>query len=402
MSLRVISATVLVAALLVACARHGGQSAAGNAADAFEQQLQEQLQHAVPGSVIAIPLGTHPLRHTLTLHASGVTVRGTGIESSTLSFAGTPAGTAGMVLTGNDLRIENLSIEDTPGDGLVISGGRDVSVRGVRIAWNHPAAAGGADGIRAEGVHNLLLEDSAAYSAAGTGIALRQARNVIVRRCHVEQNSAGIGLANTAAADVAASIATGNGAGIVVTSAPGVAPPGYAVRIFGNRIYKNNLTGAGSAAAAGVPSGVGVALRAVSQVEIFDNDIAHNQTANLLVSAGPAAPGFDAYPAAIFVHDNRFAGGGNAPEAEPFKSLRAALAGGKEPLPDIVWDGQAPAGTPSPGAAPQLCVRNGAAQVLNTDAAHDHHLPVVSARPFRCQLPQLPAVALASGARPGS
>lgn len=402
MSLRVISATVLVAALLVACARHGDQSAAGNAADGFEQQLQDQLQHAVPGSVIAIPLGTHPLRHTLTLHASGVTVRGTGIESSTLSFAGTPAGTAGMVVTGNDLRIENLSIEDTPGDGLVISGGRDVSVRGVRIAWNHPPAAGGADGIRAEGVHNLLLEDSAAYSAAGTGIALRQARNVIVRRCHVEQNAAGIGLANTAAADVSASIATGNGAGIVVTSAPGVAPPGYAVRLFGNRIYKNNLTGAGSAAAAGVPSGVGVALRAVSQVEIFDNDIAYNRTANLLVSAGLAAPGFDAYPGAIFVHDNRFAGGGNAPEAEPFKSLRAALAGGKEPLPDIVWDGQAAAGTPPPGAASQLCVHNGTAQVLNTDAAHDHRQPVVSAKPFRCQLPQLPAVALSSSARPGS
>ena len=75
-----------------------------------------------------------------------------------------------------------------------------------------------------------------------------------------------------------ATIATGNGVGIVITSAPGVVPPGYAVRIFGNRIYKNNLTGAGSAAAAGVPSGVGVALRAVSQVEIFDNDIAYNQT----------------------------------------------------------------------------------------------------------------------------
>ncbi len=402
MNLRIICATVLVAALLGACARHAGQPPAGNAADAFERQLQDQLQHAVPGSVIAIPLGTHALRHTLTLHASGVTVRGTGIESSTLSFAGSPAGTAGVVVTGNDVRIENLSIEDTLGDGLVISGGRDVSVRGVRIAWNHPSAAGSADGIRVEGAHNLLLEDAAAYSAPATGIALSQARNVIVRRCHVEQNSAGLGLANTATVDVSASIATGNGVGILITSAPGVAPPGYAVRIFGNRIFKNNLTNASSAAAAGVPSGVGVALRAVSQVEIFDNDIAYNQTSNLLVGAGAAAPGLDAYPTAIFVHDNRFAGGGNAPQAEPFTAIRAALAGGKEPLPDIVWDGQVAAGTPPAGAAPQLCVRNGAAQVLNTDAAHDYHRPVVSAKPFRCQLPQLPAVALWPGARPGS
>lgn len=402
MSPRSVYGTVLAAVLLVACGRHGSQSSAGNAADSVEQQLQEQLQRAAPGSVIAIPLGTHPLRHTLTLRASGVTVRGTGTESSTLSFADAAAGSAGLVVTGNDVRIENLSIEDTRSDGLVISGGRDVSVRGVRVAWNHPAAAAGADGIRAEGVHNLLLEDSAAYSAAGTGIAVSQARNVIVRRCHVEQNSAGIGLANTAAADVSASIVTGNGVGLLVTSAAGVAPPGYAVRIFGNRIYQNNLTAAGSAAAAAVPSGVGIALRAVSQVEIFDNDIAYNETANLLVAAGAAAPGFDAYPTAIFVHDNRFAGGGNAPAAEPFKALRAALAGGKQPLPDIVWDGQGAAGAASPGAAPQLCVRNGAAQVLNTDAAHDYHQPLVSALRFRCQLPHLPAVTLAPGARPGS
>lgn len=399
MSPRIVFA-VLGAVLLVACGRHGGQSPAGNAAASVEQQLQEQLQHAAPGSVIAIPLGTHALRHTLTLHASGVTVRGTGTESSTLSFAGAAAGTPGVVVTGNDVRIENLSIEDAHGDGLLISGGRGVSVRGVRIAWNHPAAVAGAAGIRAEGVHDLLLEDVGAYSAAGTGIALSQARNVILRRCRVEQNSAGIGLANTAAADVSASIATGNGVGLVVTSAAGVAPPGYAVRIFGNRIYKNNLTAAGGAA--DVPSGVGIALRAVSQVEIFDNDIAYNETANLLIGAGGAAPGFDAYPTAIFVHDNRFAGGGNAPGAEPFKALRAALAGGTQPWPDIVWDGRAAAGTPSPGAAPPLCVRNGAAQVLNTDAAHDYHRPVVSAKPFRCQLPQLPPVALAPATRPGS
>jgi parallel beta-helix repeat protein len=400
MNPRIVYVTVLVAVLVVGCGRHGGQLPPGNAAESVEQQLLEQLRHAAPGSLIAIPLGTHPLQHTLTLHASGVTVRGTGTESSTLSFAGAAAGTAGLIVTGNDVRIENLSIEDTHGDGLVISGGRDVSVRGVRIAWNHPAAAAGADGIRAQGVHNLLLEDSAAYSAAGTGIALSQARNVIVRRCHVEQNSAGIALANTAAADVSASIATGNGVGLVVSSTAGVAPPGYAVRIFGNRIYKNNLTAATGAAA--VPSGVGIALRAVSQVEIFDNDVAYNETANLLVGAGVAAPGFDAYPTAIFVHDNRFAGGGNAPGAEPFRALRAALGGGTGALPDIVWDGEVAAGAPSPGAAPQLCVRNGAAQVLNTDAAHAYHQPLVSAKPFRCQLPQLPAVTFAPAARPGS
>ena len=91
------------------------------------------------------------------------------------------------------------------------------------------------------------------------------------------------------------------------------------------------------------------------------------------------------------------------PRAEPFKALRAALAGGKQPLPDIVWDGQGAAGAASPGAAPQLCVRNGAAQVLNTDAAHDYHQPAGERDSrFRCQLPQLPAVTLAPGARPGS
>jgi len=386
--------------LLGGCGRHGGEQPAGGVADTFEQKLQEEVQRVVPGGVIALPPGTYTLKHTLILHASGVALRGTGTETTTLSFATAAPGTAGMVVTGNDVRIENLSIEDTPGDGLVLSGGRDVSVRGVRIAWNHPA--GGANGLRAEGVHNLLLEDVAAYSAGAAGIVVRQSRNVIVRRCHVEQNSAGLVLANVANADVSGGIATGNGVGIISGSAAGATPPGYAQRLFGNRIYKNNLAAAGGGAVAATPNGVGIALRAVSQVEIFDNDIAYNQSANVLLGAGAAAPGFDPYPAAIYIHDNRFAGGGNAPDAEPLRSVHAALAGGKEPLPDVVWDGRAPATSPA-GSAPQLCVRNGATRVLNTDAAHDYRQPVMGEQALKCQLPPLPAVTLpGGGTMPGS
>ena len=383
--------------LLGGCGPRGGQPPGPDAA--FERQLQEQVLHAAPGSVIAIPMGTHKLTQSLALRASGVTLRGTGTESSTLSFGGAPAGAPGVVLSGNDVDIENLSIEDTSGDALVIKGGRNVVVRSVRIAWNRaPAAA--ARGLVAEGTHNLLIEDTAAYSAAGVGIDLSRSRNVIVRRCHVEQNAgAGLGIANTVASDVSACVATGNAAGIVISSAPGLQQPGYAIRLFGNRIFKNNLP---AGAPGAVPSGIGVAILAASQVEIFDNDIAYNQTANVSISAASGAAGqgggFDPYPSAIFIHDNRFAGGGNAPDGAPLKAIRSALFANKDPLPSIVWDGRGREAGAGPAGPAQLCVRNAGAQVLNTDAAHDYQQPVVTTARFDCELSKLPAVVLSAAA----
>ena len=73
---------------------------------------------------------------------------------------------------------------------------------------------------------------------------------------------------------------------------------------------------------ASIPAGSGVLVTASRAVEIFDNDIAANQTANVLLRAYlPAdhagAPvgadaHYDPYPRAIYIYGNRFSPGGRA------------------------------------------------------------------------------------------
>ena len=54
----------------------------------FEKRLQQQLLDAKPGSVIELPAGKFALSRSLSLAASGVTVRGKGMDRTILSFAG--------------------------------------------------------------------------------------------------------------------------------------------------------------------------------------------------------------------------------------------------------------------------------------------------------------------------
>ncbi|CUS45916.1 hypothetical protein MGWOODY_Smn2544 [hydrothermal vent metagenome] len=104
------------------------------------------------------------------------------------------------------------------------------------------------------------------------------------------------------------------------------------------------------------------------EVEIFDNDVKDNKTANVIISSyystgfdtkkGIAAA-YDPYPENIYVTGNRFSGGGDDPGGR-FAPMKA-LAGGR--LPDVLWDGFVNPKLKTPG----ICVRNGAAKLLNVD-----------------------------------
>jgi parallel beta-helix repeat protein len=391
----------LACAAACACGHRDGTGSALTPADAaFQAQLLQQLGAAGPGAVVQVAAGRHLLDRTLALAGTGVTLTGAGAELSILSFKGHGAA-QGVRVQGSGVTIANLAIEDSGADALTIRGNH-VVVRGVRASWSGgPQARNGAYGIHVQGAHDVLIEDSAAYSASGAGIYVQQSRSVIVRRCHAEQNVAGIALSDVVAADVSDSLAAGNSTGILVAT---LSPqPSRAVRLFANKIQQNNL---GNFAAADtpfarLPSGAGVLLNAARDVEVFDNDFAGNQGANLLICAdffatdrAKSQPGL--LPGAIFVYGNRFSGGGNAPFSAPLKALQLAKFAAVGHLPDLVWDGFAvPAdGASAPG---RICIKNDPATVLNADAPHGYRNPDASLTPFDCTLPKLPAVALSAG-----
>ena len=397
---------------LAACGqRSASMHPAGLTADeaGFQKQLQEQFLDAKPGTVIEIPPGRHALDRVLTLRANGVTIRGTGADKSILSFQGEISGPEGLLVYGNDFTIENLSIEDTKGDGLKINDGENITIRGVRVAWSGGArTTNGAYGIYPVRSRNVLIEDSASYGASDAGIYVGQSVNVIVRRCHVEQNVAGIEIENTINADVYDNAATGNTGGILVFNMPNLSQPGHSTRVFQNKVYRNNLANfaAKGAAVASVPAGSGVVVNSNSKVEIFNNDIADNQTANLIISAYFSTnyynkpgidPNYDPYPRAIYIYANRFTGGGDAPDGLDLKTLKLVMFGLTGRFPDILWDGYRDEKHLVNGRSPaaeRICVNNGAAVVLNADGPHKYKNPTTDMTAYRCELPKLPPVEL--------
>ena len=372
---------------------------------AFAKKLQEQLLDAKPGSVIEIPAGHYHLDRGLSLRVNGVTIRGAGLEQTILSFRDQVAGPEGLLAQASDFTIEGLTIEDTQGDALKINSGENITIRGVRVRWTDgPKTTNGAYGLYPVKTKNVLIEDSQSFGAADAGIYVGQSRNVVVRGCRAEQNVAGIEIENTIDADVHDNVATGNTGGILVFNMPNLSQPGHSTRVFHNKVDANNLGnfGAEGTAVASVPAGSGVVINSNSLVEIFDNDITNNVTANVIISSyfstgyfskSGVQPNYDPYPRGIYVHDNRFKGGGNSPDGIDMKVLKSAMFGVNGHFPDVLWDGYVDPAR-ADVAQERLCVDATASGVLNADGPHKYRDPKVVTDALRCKLAPLSPVTL--------
>jgi parallel beta-helix repeat protein len=399
---------ILLCAAAVGCSN---SSQVGLTADdvSFQKKLQEQFLDAKQGTVIEIPAGRHALDRVLTLRANGVTIRGAGSDKSILSFKNEISGPEGMLVYASDFTIEHLAIEDSKGDGLKINDGENITIRDVRVEWTGgPKTTNGAYGIYPVKSKNVLIEDSSSIGASDAGIYVGQSQNVIVRRNHAEKNVAGIEIENTIGADVYDNVATGNTGGILVFNMPNLAQPGQSTRVFKNKSVENNLANfaAKGAAVASVPAGSGVVINSNPKVEVFDNDIGNNKTANLIISSYFSTnyyntkgvdPKYDPYPRSIFVYGNRFKGGGDSPDGLELKTLKTALFGINGHFPDVLWDGYVDSKNLVNGVPPageRICVLNGDSEVLNADGPNKYKNPKVDKTSFHCDLPKLAAIEL--------
>ena len=208
-------------------------------------------------------------------------------------------------------------------------------------------------------------------------------------------------------ADVYENVATGNSGGILVFNMPDLTQHGSHSRVFKNKIVANNLGNfaAKGTAVASVPAGSGFIVTSNPNVELFDNDIADNRTANVIIASyfitnfadKKPSEGYDPYPKSIYVHDNRFSGGGDSPDGIEWKALKLSMFGLSGHLPDVLWDGFVDPKALVDGqypAAQRICVRNGAAEVLNVDGPNKFANPKVGKAEFDCELPPLAPVEL--------
>lgn len=399
-----------IAIALSACSKDEPAQPDAAAAE-FQKQLQTQLINAKPGDVITIPAGVHQINRGLSLNVSGVTLRGEGMDKSILSFRDQVQGAEGILVNASDFTIEDLAIEDTAGDGLKVNEGRNIVIRRVRTEWtNGPDEENGAYGIYPVQAENVLLEQCVAIGASDAGIYVGQSRNVIVRNNRAERNVAGIEIENTFSADVYGNVANENTGGILIFNMPDLPQPGHSTRVYQNTVVGNNTDnfGAEGTPVASVPAGSGIVINSNDKVEIFDNDVADNDTANIIISSYYATgwegirdmgDEYDPYPETIYVYDNRFSGGGSSPDGLELKALKVAMFGLNGSLPDVLWDGYVNAGKVDADGKlmPEyaICVDNGDAQVLNADLGNDSDFVVLGEEQHNCQHDKLPAVTLA-------
>ena len=407
-ALKTIAAIALVSAL--AGCNNSQERDLTTADRTYQNQLIEQLIDAQPGDVIEIPEGIFAFDRSLSLTVDGVTIRGQGPDRTILTFQDQVQGAEGLLVTASDFTIENLAIEDTVGDGLKVNEGENIIIRGVRVEWTAgPRTENGAYGIYPVQATNVLIEDSVAIGASDAGIYVGQSRNVVLRRNRAERNVAGIEIENTIGADVYENVATQNTGGILVFNMPNLPQPGYQSRVYNNHVFSNNTNNFGHAGTpvASIPAGSGVVVNSNDLVEIFDNDISDNRTANIIISSLHSTgyssysvqEDFDPYPEGIFIHDNRFSGGGDNPDGIELQGLKLMVAGPMGRMPDILWDGYEDAGKMVDGVMPtplRICISNGDAEMVNADGPNGYAAPAIVTDAHQCTLARLPVIELAS------
>jgi parallel beta-helix repeat protein len=380
-----------------------------NSDKAFQQQLITQLVSAKDGDVIQLPPGRFNIQRGLSLNASRITLRGAGMNETVLSFKHQKQGAEGLLVHGDQIIIEDLTIEDTIGDAIKVNECHELIIRRVRIEWtNGPDENNGSYGLYPVQCEQVLLEDNHVIGASDAGIYVGQSSAVVVRRNRAEYNVAGIEIENTIGADVYENVAVDNTGGILVFNLPGLSQEGHTTRVYQNQVHHNNTDNFApkGTAVASVPAGSGVVINANDKVEIFANDIRDNVTANVIISsyfsAGYAGDTelpehFDPYPETIFIHDNEFNGGGDAPSLLELKALRLSVFGFSGSLPDVLWDGVMNPELLKNGQLPKdlaICLDNGDSGIVNVDAGNGYSDISTDIAPHQCRHEPLPAVEL--------
>jgi parallel beta-helix repeat protein len=404
MRLAIITAATL---MLAACGEQTTTSSAP--ADAsYQETLMTELLDAQPGDIIEIPAGTFSFERSLSLTIDGVTIRGQGMDKSILSFKDQIAGAEGLIVTASDFTIEDLAIEDTKGDALKITKGENIIIRRVRTEWTGgPKTSNGAYGIYPVQTKNVLMEENVAIAAADAGLYIGQSQNVVVRNNRAEYNVAGIEIENTLDADVYGNVTTNNTGGILVFNMPNLKQPGARTRVFDNDVFDNNTKNFGhkGTPVASIPAGSGVVVNSNDQVEIFNNRITGNKTANIIVasvySSGLSQDGmsedFDPYPEGIYIYDNEMSGGGKNPDGLDLQALKITMFGPMGALPDVLWDGYVNPDKRDGAALPLteiLCVQNDGAEVVNFDGPNGFKNPRLATGEHDCVLEKLAPVKL--------
>jgi parallel beta-helix repeat protein len=372
----------------------------------IQKKFQTLFITATDGSVIELPEGNFKLTVSLWLDGkNNVIIKGKGMDKTFLDFAGQLSGAEGIKVTnGNNIVIQDLTVQNTKGDGLKTQLVDGISFKNVKAEWTRGAnSKNGGYGIYPVQCSNVLIDGCEARGASDAGIYVGQSKYIVVKNSRAYENVAGIEIENSLYADVYDNEATNNTGGILVFDLPDlIQKKGGYVRVFNNHIHHNNhVNFAPKGNIVGkVPLGTGMMVMATNNVEIFNNRIINNITTgtaivSYYISENPIKDStYYPYPTQIHIHDNIY----ERPNVRATmkgrmgKLYRFKLRFGKK-VPHIIYDGIVDKSNP-----PQICIRNNSNMTFaNMDAANKFKNISRDASSYNCSLQSLEPASLKSG-----
>jgi parallel beta-helix repeat protein len=287
------------------------------------EELIEAFIVAQDSSVIVIPEGFFELSTQLILdNKKSVKIQGAGMDKTVLSFRNLKSGGEGVKLVGNNLTIEDLSIEDAPGDGIKAQHTDGITFRRINVTWtNGDKSKNGTYAIYPVQCTNVVIDECIASHSKDAGIYVGQSENIIVKNSLAFGNVAGIEIENSDNAEVFGNTVRDNSGGILVFNLPGLPKAdGKGTKIYDNDIIHNNHENFATPLGDGpngntvtmIPPGSGVVLLAAKEVELFNNRIHNNKTTGVAIASYQVtgfpgeAPGWSPYSREIFVHSNSY------------------------------------------------------------------------------------------------
>ena len=316
----------------------------------FEKDFQLKLILAEPGDTIKLESGLFPILGTLSMEGKeNIVIRGAGMNGTVLSFAGQVEGAQGLSITNcTNITLEDFTVQNAKGDAIKCQYVDGITFRRVKAQWlGGPKPTNGAYGLYPVQCENVLIEHCVAIAASDAGIYVGQSKDIIVRFSEAFDNVAGIEIENSTRADVYGNNVHGNTGGILVFDLPDlVVKEGKQVRIFDNIIKDNNIDNfAPEGNIVGkVPSGTGIMVMAMEQVEVFDNTIINNKTAGTAVVSyyiteeETKDSQYNPYTSAIYIHHNIYRRAPQIPTLDHDIGLLLFVRFFRE-VPDIIYDG---------------------------------------------------------------
>lgn len=361
---------------------------AGFSQQNFQKKVQTQLIMAENGSTVDLDEGTFSLTSSLSMEdKKNVIIRGKGMDKTILSFKAQTEGAEGLrVSNGENITIENMTLQDSKGDLIKTMNVKGITFRNVKVEWTGtPSEKNGGYGLYPVQCQEVMIDNCVAIGASDAGIYVGQSKNIEVKNSKAYHNVAGIEIENSLYAIVHDCEAYENTGGVLIFDLPDlIQKKGGFSKIYNNHIHDNNFPNFAPKGniVASVPDGTGILLLAANNVEIFENKIINNKSigTGIISYFMTEKPNTDTlyypYPNAISIHDNEYQREATRPTSKGRMGLmfRLKLKFGKD-VPHIIYDGIIdPQTLDAQGnmlSDKRICIKNNKNQsFVNLDAEH--------------------------------